>query len=167
MPENRTRFYRFCTRVPRPSNTVWTVNRNNHRIVLFHPLSFRLQRVWIFNFVRLISFLSFFFFRMEESEFANPRQLRREERFSGGKYGRQAGSKTGGQVTWLARCYFIRGKEDRRISRWMALVEENRIPQDRGWRKIWSSLVSQISTREDWPNVQPQANLGWHLLGLL
>lgn len=104
---------------------------------------------------------------MEESEFANPRQLRREERFSGGKYGRQAGSKTGGQVTWLARCYFIRGKEDRRISRWMALVEENRIPQDRGWRKIWSSLVSQISTREDWPNVQPQANLGWHLLGLL
>lgn len=27
---------------------------------------------------------------MEESEFANPRQLRREERFSGGKYGRQA-----------------------------------------------------------------------------
>ncbi|XP_006558589.1 uncharacterized protein LOC102654964 isoform X2 [Apis mellifera] len=47
----------------------------------------------------------------------NPRQLRREERFSGGKYGWQAGSKMGGQVTWLARCYFIRGKEDRRISR--------------------------------------------------
>lgn len=100
----------------------------DHQIILFHLISSVCNE---FEFLISCDFLSFFFFFSEWKIHANPRQLRKERDKEGkifrGKYGWQAGSK--GWMGKLARCYFIRGKEDRRISRWTALVEENRIPR--------------------------------------